>query len=88
MSEIKTDTTRFILEVLPTAAGNSTQVKALHQRLQRADAQPIDYTDIAELADEWFLRVAREGKLANPLRAGRYLTLRPWYPPPARTWRV
>ena len=66
MSESKTDTTRFILEVLPPAAGNSTQVKALHQRLQRADAQPIDYTDTAELSDEWFLRAAREGKLATP----------------------
>ena len=35
-------------------------------RLQRADAKPIDYTDIPELADEWFLRAAREGNLAKP----------------------
>jgi len=38
----------------------------LRQRLQRADAHPIDYTDISELSDEWFLRAAREGNLATP----------------------
>jgi len=63
MSESKNAITRFTVEALPVAAGN---VKALRGRLQRADAQPIDYTDIPELADEWFLRAAREGNLATP----------------------
>lgn len=63
MSESKNVITRFIVEALP---GTSGQVEALRQRLQRADAHPIDYTDIPELGDEWFLRAAREGNLATP----------------------
>ena len=63
MSESKNVITRFTVEALLGTAG---QVDALHQRLQRADAHPIDYTDIPELGDEWFLRAAREGNLATP----------------------
>jgi uncharacterized protein (DUF4415 family) len=63
MSESKNAIARFTVKALPVAAGN---VKALRGRLRRADAQPIDYTDIPELADEWFLRAAREGNLATP----------------------
>jgi hypothetical protein len=63
MSENKSAITRFTVEALPNAAG---QVEALRERLQRADAKPIDYSDIPELADEWFLRAAREGSLAKP----------------------
>ena len=63
MSESKNAITRFTVDALPTSAG---QVEALRRRLQRVDAQPIDYTDVPELADEWFLRAAREGNLAHP----------------------
>ena len=63
MSESKNVITRFTIEALP---GTSGKVGTLRQRLQRADAHPIDYTDIPELADEWFLRAAREGNLATP----------------------
>ena len=63
MNERKNATTRFTLEALPRTAA---QAQALRQRLQRADAQAIDYSDTPELSDEWFLRVAREGQLATP----------------------
>ena len=63
MSESKNAITRFTVEALPGAAG---QVKALQQRLRRADAHPIDCSDIPELPDDWFLRAAREGQLATP----------------------
>ena len=63
MNESKNATTRFTLEDLPRTA---TQTQALRQRLQRADAQAIDYSDTPELSDEWFLRAAREGQLATP----------------------
>lgn len=63
MSESKNVITRFTIEALP---GTSGQVEGLRQRLQRADAHPIDYTDIPELTDEWFLRAAREGNWATP----------------------
>ena len=63
MSESKNVTTRFTIEALPATSG---QVEALRLRLQRADAHPIDYTDIPKLTDEWFLRAAREGNLATP----------------------
>ena len=63
MNESKNATTRFTLEALPLTAA---QAKALRQRLQRADAQTIDYSDTPELSDEWFLRAAREGQLATP----------------------
>ena len=63
MNESKNATMRFTLEALPRTAA---QAKALRQRLQRADAQAIDYSDTPELSDEWFLRAAREGQLATP----------------------
>ena len=63
MNERKNATTRFTLEALPPS---TAQVKAMRQRLQRADAQTIDYSDTPELSDEWFLRAAREGQLATP----------------------
>ena len=63
MNESKNATTRFTLEALPPTAA---QAKALRQRLQRADAHAIDYSDTPELSDEWFLRAAREGQLATP----------------------
>ena len=63
MNERKNATTRFTLEDLPRTA---EQTQALRQRLQRADAQAIDYSDTPELSDEWFLRAAREGQLATP----------------------
>ena len=63
MNESKNATMRFTLEALPRTAA---QAKALRQRLQRADAQAIDYSDTTELSDEWFLRAAREGQLATP----------------------
>lgn len=65
MSESKNVITRFTIKALP---GTSGKVGALRQRQQqqRADAHPIDYTDIPELTDEWFLRAAREGNLATP----------------------
>lgn len=63
MNERKNATTRFTLEDLPHTAA---QAQALRQRLQRADAQAIDYSDTPELSDEWFLRAAREGQLATP----------------------
>ena len=59
----KNATTRFTLEDLPR---NTAQAQALRQRLQRADAQAIYYSDTPELSDEWFLRAAREGQLAAP----------------------
>ena len=31
-----------------------------------AQLTSLDYTDVPELADEWFLRAAREGSLAKP----------------------
>ena len=63
MSEKKNAITRFTLDALP---GNDTaQAKALQQRLQRAEASPIDYSDSPELSDEWFLCAAREGHLAT-----------------------
>ena len=63
MNERKNATTRFTLEDLPRTA---PQAQALRQRLQRADAQAIDYSDTPELSDEWFLRAAREGQLVTP----------------------
>ena len=63
MNERKNATTRFTLEDLPR---NTAQAQALRQRLQRADAQAIYYSDTPELSDEWFLRAAREGQLATP----------------------
>ena len=63
MNESKNVTTRFRLEALP---GSAASAKALRQRLQRADAHAIDYSDTPELSDEWFLRAAREGQLATP----------------------
>ena len=63
MSESKNAITRFALDTpLPPAA----QARALQKRLQRADAHTIDYSDVPELPDEWFLRAAREGQLAAP----------------------
>jgi uncharacterized protein (DUF4415 family) len=63
MKESKTAITRFALDTsLPTGA----QAKALKQRLARADSHPLDYSDVAELPDEWFLRAAREGQLGTP----------------------
>ena len=49
MNERKNATTRFTLEDLPRTAA---QAQALRQRLQRADAQAIDYSDTPELSDE------------------------------------
>ena len=63
MNERKNATTHFTLEDLPRDAA---QAQALRQRLQRTDAQAIDYSDTPELPDEWFLRAAREGQLATP----------------------
>ncbi len=63
MSESKTVITRFVLEAPPLTVD---QGKALQQRLKRADAHPIDYTEVPELADEWFLRAARQANLATP----------------------
>ena len=63
MNESKNVTTRFRLEAL---RGTAASAKALRQRLQRADAHAIDYSDTPELSDEWFLRAAREGQLATP----------------------
>ena len=63
MNESKNATTRFTLEALPGAA---RQDQALRQRLRRADAHAIDYSDTPELSDEWFLRAAREGQSATP----------------------
>jgi uncharacterized protein (DUF4415 family) len=63
MNESKNATTRFTLEALP---GTAAQAKALRQRLRRADAQAINYSDTPELSDEWFLHAAREGQLASP----------------------
>ena len=59
----KNVTERFTLEAL---SATSAQVQAIHQRLQLADTQAIDYSDTPELSDEWFLRAAREGQLAKP----------------------
>ena len=61
MSEKKTATTRFTLDATPLSPA---QTKALEQRLATADAHAIDYSDVPELGDEWFLRAAREGNLA------------------------
>lgn len=61
MSEKKTATTRFTLDATPLSAA---QTKALEQRLAKADAHAINYSDVPELGDEWFLRAAREGNLA------------------------
>lgn len=62
MSESKTGITRFVLDTSPH---NAAQAKALKQRLVLADAHPMNYKDVAELPDEWFLRAAREGNLAT-----------------------
>ena len=61
MSEKKTATTRFTLDATPLSAA---QTKALQQRLAKADTHAINYSDVPELGDEWFLRAAREGSLA------------------------
>ena len=62
MSESKSATTRFVVDLQnPVPKG---QLRALTRRVKAADARPIDYSDIPELPDEWFLRVAREGNLA------------------------
>ena len=61
MSENSKNTTRFELEALPRTAA---QTRALNQRLGQLDTQPLNYRDIPELADEWFLRAARENRLA------------------------
>ena len=67
MNERKNVTTRFTFKDLPhNAAQAQAQAQALRQRLQRADAQAIDYSDTPELSDEWFLRAAREGQLTTP----------------------
>lgn len=63
MSVNKNVITRFTVEALP---GTSGQVKPPLKRLKRADAHAMDYSDIPELSDDWFLRAAREGKLATP----------------------
>ncbi len=62
MSESKGVTTRFVVD--PQNPVPKGLLWALTRRLKAADAQPIDYSDIPELPDEWFLRVAREGSLA------------------------
>ncbi|MFM2274894.1 MAG: hypothetical protein RL211_766 [Pseudomonadota bacterium] len=61
MSEKKTATTRFTLDTSPLSPA---QAKALEQRLAKADAHAINYSDVPELSEEWFLRAARDGKLA------------------------
>ena len=53
MSEKKTATTRFTLDATPL---NAAQTEALQKRLAKADAHPINYSDVQELGDEWFLR--------------------------------
>ncbi len=58
----KTATTRFTLDATPLSAA---QTKALQQRVAKADAHAINYSDVPELGDEWFLRAAREGSLAT-----------------------
>lgn len=62
MSESKGATKRFVID--PQNPVPKGQLRALTQRVKAAAAQPIDYSDIPELPDEWFLRVAREGRLA------------------------
>lgn len=62
MTANKTATTRFTLD--PTAR-SAAQTKALRQRVAQADARPINYTDVPELDDAWFLRAARELNLAK-----------------------
>jgi uncharacterized protein (DUF4415 family) len=62
MSESKSATVRFAVDPQnPVPAG---QRQALARRVKAADARPVDYSDIPELPDEWFLRAAREGQLA------------------------
>jgi uncharacterized protein (DUF4415 family) len=63
MNESKNVITRFALDA---AAPTASQAKALQKRLERADAHAMDYSDVSELPDEWFLRAAREGQLAAP----------------------
>jgi len=68
MNEKKNATARFTLEAVPSVpsvSSTAAQVQAMHQRLQRADAKVIDYSDTPELSNEWFLRAAREGRLAT-----------------------
>ena len=69
MNEKKNATPRFTLEALPSVPSTAAQIQAMHQRLMRADAKVIDYSDTPELSNEWFLRAARaarEGRLATP----------------------
>ena len=66
MNEKKNATACFTLEAVPSVPFTAAQVQAMHQRLMRADAKVIDYSDTPELSDEWFLRAAREGRLATP----------------------
>ena len=64
MSEKKTATTHFKRFTLDATPLNAAQTEALQKRLAKADAHPINYSDVPELGDEWFLRAAREGSLA------------------------
>ena len=63
MNENKNVTVRFTLKAL---LATPEQAQALGQRLRRADAKAIDFSDTPELSDEWFLRAAREGQLVTP----------------------
>jgi uncharacterized protein (DUF4415 family) len=63
MSESKNATVRFTVD--PQNPVSPGQRQALARRVKAADAKPIDYSDIPELPDAWFLRVAREGLLGT-----------------------
>ena len=66
MNEKKNATARFTLEAVPSVPSTAAQVQAMYQRLMRADAKVINHSDTHKLSDEWFLRAAREGRLATP----------------------
>ena len=63
MSESKKGITRFEID---GAALKPTEAKALNARLAKSDARPIDYSDMPELSDAWFLQAARTRELASP----------------------
>lgn len=63
MNESKKAITRFAID------GRSlglAEAKALNRRLAKSDAMPIDYADVPELSDVWFLQAARTKDLASP----------------------
>ena len=64
MNENSKSTTRFALDGLPRTAA---QTRALKHRLGQLDVRATNYKDVPQLPDEWFLRAAREGRLASPL---------------------